>query len=460
MCFLVALHCAHAETIRLKNGRTILADSVRESGERVEYTVGENSFAIRKALVDRIDSGGSPVVSAPVTIELPSVTDSPKLHGDVAIQARVIHDGHIDAEALTLIENAGLPDNSALANYFAADFARSNGKLEEAIKYFERARTFDDNDALAANQAAVLLQLRRYADAQNAAQQAIQLGPRNGAAYAMLAYSQYSLGRMKDALASIKKAYELQPDGQIKELLDKIERESKAEGGFSEQNSSHFSLRYEGGAAPPLLRGQILDTLEFHYNQLVSELDYAPREPIAVILYTDQQYFNVTRAPAWTGALNDGKLRIPISGLTEVNSDLSRTLKHELAHSFINSVTRGRAPTWLNEGIAQLVEPQTSAPNGSRLAALYATNRNIPLNELEDSFIKFSSNEASVAYAQSLVSAEYIREQYGMSSLNLILKRIGEGQSTESSMRAGIHSGYAQFQRELTDWLKRTYGSN
>jgi tetratricopeptide (TPR) repeat protein len=460
VCLLAALHCAHAETIRLKNGRTILADSVRETGERVEYTVGENTFAIRKALVDRIDAGGSPVVSAPVTIELASVTDSPRLRGDAAVQARVIHDGRIDTEALAAIENAGIADTSALANYFAADFARNNGKLEDAVKYLERARRFEDNDALAANQAAVLLQLRRYADALSVSQQAIQLGPRNGGAHAMLAYSQYSLGRMKEALANIQKAYELQPDGQIKELLDKIERESKAEGDFSEQTSHHFTLRYEGGAALPLLRRQILDTLEFHYNQLVSELDYAPREPIAVILYTNQQYFNVTRAPAWTGALNDGKLRIPISGLQEVNSDLSRTLKHELAHSFINSVTRGRAPTWLNEGIAQLVEPQTSASNGARLAALYATNRNIPLNELEDSFVKFSSNEAMVAYAQSLVSAEYIREQYGMSSLNSILKRIGEGQSTESSMRAGIHSGYAQFQRELTDWLKRTYGNN
>ncbi len=460
MCFFVALQCAHAETIRLKNGRTILADSVRESGERVEYTVGENSFAIRKALVERIDSGGSPVVSAPVTIDPPSVTDSPKLHGDIAVQARVVHDGRIDTEALTLIENAGLPDNSALANYFAADFARNNGKLEEAVTYFQRARAFEDNDVLAANHAATLLQLRRYADAASVSQIAVRLGPKNGSAYAMLAFSQYSLGRMKEALANMKKAYELQPDGQIKELLDKFERESKAEGDFSEQNSSHFNLRYEGGAAAPQLRRQILDTLEFHYNQLVSELDYAPREPIAVILYTNQQYFNVTRAPAWTGALNDGKLRIPISGLQEVNSDLSRTLKHELAHSFINSVTRGRAPTWLNEGIAQLVEPQTSASNGTRLAALYGANRNIPLNELEDSFIKFSSTEATLAYAQSLVSAEYIREQYGMSSLNTILKRIGEGQSTESSMRTGIHSGYAQFQRELTEWLRRTYGSN
>jgi tetratricopeptide (TPR) repeat protein len=459
VCVLVALQSGQAETIRLKNGRTILADSVRETGERVEYTVGDSSFAIRKTLVDRIDAGGSPVVSGPVTIDLPAVTDSPKLHGDSSIQARVVHDGRIDTEAMAAIEAAGSAATSALANYYAADFARNNGKLEAAVTYFERARGFDENDALAANHASVLLQLRRYSDALAAAQAAVRLGPNNGSAHAILAFAQYSVGRMKEALATIKKAYEIQPDGQIKELLDKIERESNAEGDFREQTSNHFNLRYEGGAAPALLRRQLLDTLEFHYDELVRELDYAPREPIAVILYTNQQYFNVTRAPAWTGALNDGKLRIPISGLQEVSSDLSRILKHELAHSFINSVSRGRAPTWLNEGVAQLLEPQTTGGNGPRLAALYAANRAIPLNELEAPFIRFSAEEAQVAYAQSLVSAEYIREQYGMSSLNFILKRIGEGQSTEASLRTNIHSGYAQLQRELAEWLKRTYGN-
>jgi tetratricopeptide (TPR) repeat protein len=450
---------AHPETIRLKNGRTILADSVRESGERVEYTIGENTFAIRKALVEKIDAGGSPIVSAPVTIDLPSAADSPALRGDAAIQARVISNGRVDTDALAAIENAGLADNSALANYLAADFERTNGKLDAAVRYFERARRFvPENEILAANHAAVLLQLNRYPEALSVAQTAVRLGPTNGNAHMIQAYALYLLGRMKEALASIKKAYDLLPSAQIKELLDKIEREAKAEGEFSEQTSHHFTLRYEGQAAAPLLRKQILDTLEFHFNELVRELDYSPREAIAVILYTDRQFFNVTRAPSWTGALNDGKLRIPVSGLQEVNSDLARTLKHELAHSFINSMTRGRAPTWLHEGVAQLIEPQTSASNGRRLAALYAANRNIPLNELEASFIRFSPEEAQVAYAQSLVSAEYIREAYGMSSLVFLLKRIGDGQSTEASMRSTVHSGYAQFQREITEWLKRTYG--
>jgi hypothetical protein len=92
-----------------------------------------------------------------------------------------------------------------------------------------------------------------------------------------------------------------------------------------------------------------------------------------------------------------------------------------------------------------------------RLSQLYNAGRNIPLNQLEASFMRFSDAEAAVAYAQSLASAEFIREVYGMSSVTFMLKRIGEGQSPEAALRAAVHSGYADFDREMAAWLKKTY---
>src|SRR2546421_13032538 len=49
---------APADVIRLKNGRTIWADQVRQNKDRVEYDVGEDTYAIPKSSVDRIDAGG------------------------------------------------------------------------------------------------------------------------------------------------------------------------------------------------------------------------------------------------------------------------------------------------------------------------------------------------------------------------------------------------------------------
>src|ERR1700693_4133018 len=50
--------CAVAEVIHLKNGRTIYADQVHENGSHLEYEIGEDSYAIPKSAVDRVEAGG------------------------------------------------------------------------------------------------------------------------------------------------------------------------------------------------------------------------------------------------------------------------------------------------------------------------------------------------------------------------------------------------------------------
>ena len=167
----------------------------------------------------------------------------------------------------------------------------------------------------------------------------------------------------------------------------------------------------------------------------------------------------MTHAAGWTAALNDGKIRIPISGVTEVTAEMAQVLRHELTHSFVAQITHNHAPSWLNEGIAQLEQGVTTGDIGPRLAALYVSGRQIPLNQLEGGFQGYSSMEASVAYAESLAAAEYIRATYGMSDLARLLQRLGEGQSVESAMRSTIHAGYAELEVEMTNYLRKNYGS-
>jgi len=236
-----------------------------------------------------------------------------------------------------------------------------------------------------------------------------------------------------------------------------VERETRTEAGFRQQESSHFTLRYEGSQAPDALRQQILEALEQDYQALSNDLGSAPRN-VFVSLYTDQAFFDVTHASAWTAALNDGKIRIPTSGIGSVTPELARVLRHELTHSFVAQITHSRAPTWLNEGIAQLEEGRSTAEIGTRLAGLYASGRQIPLSQLEGDFQGYSTNEASVAYAESLAALEYVRSTYGMSDVARLLQRLGEGQAMEAALRTTIHMGYAELETEITSYLKRTYG--
>jgi len=64
-----------------------------------------------------------------------------------------------------------------------------------------------------------------------------------------------------------------------------------------------------------------------------------------------------------------------------------------------------------------------------------------------------------VAYAEGLAAAEYIRDTYGISDVQRILQRIGDGASTESALRTTIHAGYGDLEEEVNLYLKDRFGN-
>ena len=78
--------------------------------------------------------------------------------------------------------------------------------------------------------------------------------------------------------------------------LMKAQRDKQEEDNYRENESSHFTLRYSGGSEPELAR-EMMRALERHFSAIESELNYTPPDPIGVILYTDQAFADITRAP-------------------------------------------------------------------------------------------------------------------------------------------------------------------
>jgi tetratricopeptide (TPR) repeat protein len=457
-----AMLCARAgaDTIVLKNGDRIQADSAEERNGRVEYTLGDNTMSIPKSIVVRIEKGpvyGPSPSRAAATAEAPPAHEEMVSSGDLV--SRVIRNGAIDTAAIKAVENEGDSLRSAAANSIAANFEEKRLNYSAAARYLQAALVFlPDHGVLLENYASILLQLGQPGEALLRAQQATRVSPQSADAFLLLGYAYYKNDHNREAIAALKKSLQLRPDDKTRDLLERVERESKTEADFRQQESSHFTLRYEGSQTADALRTQVLETLEADYRDLSNDLGSSPRN-IYVSLYTDQAFFDVTHAAAWTAALNDGKIRIPISGIKAVTPEMASVLRHELTHSFVAQITHSRAPVWLNEGIAELEQGLTTSAIGPRLAALYTSGRQVPLNQLEGEFQGYSSAEASVAYAESLAAVEYIRATYGMGDLARLLQRLGEGQSVESALRSTVHAGYAELETEITNYLKKNYGS-
>ena len=462
---LLTAACASAEVIHLKNGRTIWADHVRDTGTHIEYDLGDNTYSIPKSLVDHVDAGGTPPGYAPTdgtgkqSHDLPEFAPADNLKNDPTLIGKIIQDGRVDPDALSALEQAGNGTATAAGYFIAGKHEFDHGNFSKARTYFEAGLRFDSQNPTILNYyAALLVRTGNATEALPYAERAVRSAPDSPDALTVLGYVQFAADRTQDAIRSWKHSLELRPDATVQKYLDKAQRDATAEADYTENESSHFVLKYEGKQTSEALRGQLLATLEAEYDDLVRELGIAPRNSIPVVLYTEQSFFDVTEAPSWSGAVFDGKLRIPINGLTSVTPELARVLKHELAHSFIRQLSGGRCPQWLNEGMAQAVEPKQIA-HGRLMADLFRNQREIPLNALEGSFMQFSSTQATVAYEESLAAVQYISDTYGMSDLQRILERLGQGSSTEAALRAIIHSDYGQLEAEVGKYLVSKFGN-
>jgi tetratricopeptide (TPR) repeat protein len=461
---------ALADTIVLKNGRRISALSAVEEGNKVKYLTSAGELSLPKSIVDHIEKGGAvPMLGGPgadaANLAIAPPTAQPVGSGDTdAIERAVLHDGAIDRLYIAKLEGEARGGskqanfNAAMGHHAAATFEISHGDMEHALTDERTALIYDpDEPVLLMNVAYTHLRRSEYKQSLEYLERARRVAPDNPDVVKLAGWAYYGLNKLDQAVAEWKKALALRPDAEVQAALDKAQRDKREEENYKENESSHFTLRYSGAAAPALAR-DVLRTLEMHFSAIESELNYSPPDSIGVILYTQEAFADITKAPGWVGALNDGRIRVPVQGLTGVDQELSRVLKHELTHSFVQQKTHGHAPTWLNEGLAQWMEGQRSGENATVLAQIYSGGHAAPLGKLEGSWMAMSGDGARYAYAWALANVEYIVQSNGMGDIERILDRIGAGMATEQALKEVLRSDYNDVTQGTAEYLRKTYG--
>ena len=470
LALVVSGAAASADTIVLKNGRRILAFNVVEAGEKIRYETRAGELSLPKSIVDHIEKGGllpmaaagSGVANAAnLAITPPSMDTAGNNGGE--IERAVIHDGAIDRQYIAKLEGetrSGSPAagiNAAVGHHSAAMFELAHGDMDHALADERTALTYaPEEPVLLMNVAYLHLRRSEYKQSLDFLERARRVAPGNPDVAKLAGWAYYGMNKMEQAVAEWKHSWALRPDAEVQAALDKAQRDKQEEEGYQENESSHFTLRYSGAAEPALAR-DVLRTLEMHYAAIESELSFTPPDSIGVILYTQQAFADITRAPGWVGALNDGRLRVPVQGLTGVTQDLSRVLKHELTHSFVQQKTHGRAPTWMQEGLAQWMEGRRSGDNAAVLLQIYGDGHASSLGSLEGSWMNFPGDAAAYAYAWALANIEYIVQADGMGDVERMLDRIGSGSSTEAALREVLHSDYNDVMGSTAEFLRKTY---
>jgi tetratricopeptide (TPR) repeat protein len=461
---LLLVSSSAADTIVLKNGRRITAETVTDDGEHVTYLTPAGQLSLPKSIVARIEKDDYGYSSPSRSTEPPvSAPEIEPVRGYEDVAALAVHDNQIDFGYLSRLESDARSGGAAAiakvtaAHYSAAQFLVAKGDTDAAIDHYREALAFaPDNTGLLLNLAVLYLRESQFGKAIDPLEHARRAAPDSADVAKLMGWSYYGANKMDRAIQEWQRAEKLRPDPEVQAALEKAQRDQAEEESYREGETAHFDLKYNGSAAPDLARG-ILRALEDDFRDLESQLDYTPPEQISVILYTQQAFADITRAPGWVGALNDGRLRIPVQGLASVTPELAHVLKHELTHSFVGQKSHNRAPTWLQQGVAQYMEGRRSTSSASALVDAGTQGLIPPLSAFEGPWMSLDGNSAAFAYAWSLAVVESIVDSGGVSDIGRLLDRLATAPSTEAAAQEMLHSNYTDLQQQTLAYLKHAY---
>jgi len=117
----------------------------------------------------------------------------------------------------------------------------------------------------------------------------------------VLGYAQQACDRTQDAVASWKHSLELRPDPAVQKYLDKAQREQNVESDFTQRESSHFVLHYEGKQTSGCISS---NRFWLRLNPITTtwrvNLGTPPHDNILVTPYTEQAFFDVDPRSSWS----------------------------------------------------------------------------------------------------------------------------------------------------------------
>lgn len=325
--------------------------------------------------------------------------------------------------------------------------AMQAGRYREAFDAFYQASQLRPRDVslytAAANAAALLGQ---FADAQRWLERAVQIEPGYTPASLLLGQVLFRMGKVPEAIRVYETALQHAPGNTaLTSSLEQWRKEADLQSRFFERRGAHFTVLFEGAADDAVAR-RIVDILEDAYYRVGTALMTYPAETITVVLYTGQQFQDITRSPAWADGIYDGRIKLPVAGALKQESDLRRVAEHELVHAVVSTMAGRAVPTWLHEGLAMALEDGQGAQAEQLLRS---TTSRIPLSALGNGFTSMTGAQAALAYAESVRAVKRLVADRGMPSIVSLLHALGRGAPFESAFEQTMYVRFADFDADL-----------
>lgn len=265
----------------------------------------------------------------------------------------------------------------------------------------------------------------------------------------------YESDRMFEAIDIWERALSLDPQNKsLAARLEKAQREHAVEKKLERNYSGHFILSYAENEKSDI-GGEVLDALEEAYTSAGAKLTHYPERQTTVILYTQRQFSGLTGSPEWAAGLYDGKIRLSIGGLNQVDDKVRALLAHEFMHVMVYEMAGNRVPFWLNEGLAELAARELDNPSLDHLNQALADRQLFALAELGEPFSEIDRKRVRLAYEQSYSFTLYLVDRFGWYQMTELLQTFKRGSTALAAMNRIFGEYGVDFPTLEHDWQRQ-----
>src|ERR671919_47652 len=180
--------------------------------------------------------------------------------------------------------------------------------------------------------------------------------------------------------------------------------------------------------------------------------------PLRLVVVPDGRRLDsltLSRAPRWGAAVALPALRTIV--LRADGGDLSRTLRHELAHLALHQQVDVRVPLWFDEGYAGLAAGEWDRLGTLELNLAVARGALPGLRTL-DGALRGTETSADAAYALAYSAVTELARRNPSGTLNPLIERLEKGEGFDAAVLATTGLALDRFEERWQQAVRRRYG--
>ena len=239
----------------------------------------------------------------------------------------------------------------------------------------------------------------------------IQRFPKQAGLLALAGTAAYRSDNLRDALYYWRESLYLKPDPVVERMYKDAQQEASADRSGEKKYGMRFLLRYDGAVADPDAASAMVAMLDEEFSRIASQLGCRTEERIVTIVQNREAYQRGTGAAEWSGALYDGKIRVPLVERRQLGPDTRQIFAHEIVHACLANI--GKWPTWLHEGLAQKLSGASLPAEARQIIKDLARAGKLPrLTSLEARWSSMNALQAQLGYTVALAAIELFFEHH------------------------------------------------